>query len=357
MLRRAGEHMADNAEHQRMLRAELQQRTVKGPSKAKKRIAWSTLGALTGALLLFAVVRIGFIQSSYVDDVYTGGGCPTCSGGGGDMALDSISADSLGLADSAGMGASESAFDIVRQWIPDPETRRQGFERYGNLLEERASIALLSNDKDTPETVFNLFSGLGGSVGNLEMDQQRGSLTLNGEIPTRSLPALRTQLEELVGEKYFNDNLSATSQLNAVLHVDERIETIQEQIDTLTAQIEREDDEDARNQLIAQRNARETEKAAQENEKLRVVNETHLADVHITVQHVRPWWQTTSRYELEKSVTGFEQPSFGQSFWINVLFILRGLITFFSYTFWILIPLTVWWVWRKARWERLERYL
>lgn len=357
MLRRAGSHMAENADHQRMLRAQLQQRTPVRSPRTKKRIAWSALGALTGVLLLFAVVRVGFIQPVYVDDVYTGGGgCATCMGGGGGSA-GLLSADSLELADSAGMGVPESAFDIIQRWVPDPETRRQGFERYGNLLEQSASIALLSNDKDTPETVFNLFSGLGGSVANMDMDSQRGSLTLRGEIPTRSLPALKEQLEELVGEKYFNDNLSATSQLNTVLHVDERIETIQEQIDELNAQTELEEDEDTRAQLIAQRNARQTEKDAQEDEKLRIVNETHLADVHITVQHVRPWWQTTSRYELERSVTGFEQASFGQSFWINVLFILRGFLTFFSYTFWILIPLTLWWVWRKVRWERLERYL
>ena len=72
-------------------------------------------------------------------------------------------------------------------------------------------------------------------------------------------------------------------------------------------------------------------------------------DVTINVTKVDQWWETNSYWELTQSVTGFDSPSFGQRFMINVLYIIAKLILFFSYTFWIIIPAVIWWVVRRKR--------
>lgn len=351
MLTRAGKHMRNN-EHKHLLRAKLLEADVaRGPSKTGRRITWSILGTLTAALLIIGLVQQGHIASPQSQPVrYSGGG------GAGALA-DGAFADELALESTAGLGAPDVAFDIARQWIGDPETRRAGYDRYGDLLKKSSSIALLSNDKDDVDEVVSLFSALGGHIQSLTTDRDSGSLSLQGEIPTKSLSTLQDQLESLVGEKYFSENLRATSQLNTVLEIDTQMEYVQERIDEIRAALAADPDEETRTNLLVQLQNREAELETHEQAKLNTINDTHLTTVNINMEHVRPWWQTTSRYELEHSVTGFEDATFGQRFWINVLFIVRGALFLFSYTFWFIIPLTIWWSWKRIQWERLERHL
>lgn len=351
MLARAGKRMRNN-EHKHLLRAKLLEADVKrGPSKVSRRITWSVLGALTAALLLVGLVQQGHIASPPSQPVrYSGGG------GAGALA-DAGFADEAALESTSGLGAPDIALDIARQWIGDPETRRAGYDRYGDLLKKSSSIALLSNDKDDVGEVVSLFSALGGHIQHLTDNRETGRLTLQGEIPTKSLSTLQDQLKSLVGEKYFAENISAVSQLNTVLQTDSQMESIQARIDEIRAALAADPDEETRANLLIQLQNREAELETHEQAKLNTINDTHLTTININMEHVRPWWQTTSRYELEESVTGFEDATFGQQFWINVLFIVRGTLFLFSYTFWFIIPLLIWWSWNRIRWERLERHL
>lgn len=348
MLRRAGKQMPKNTEHQNQLRALLLQQPVR-TKHSRKRIAWTALASVTSVFLLFAVIRTGiYSQQTQVANPMGNGGCETC-----------VSSASTGLASGSLYDTLESSLTRQRGNTPtfDPGTRREGFERYGNLLKENSSIGLMSSDEEIDTTILSLFSSMGGSITSLNDYQDAGRWNMQGEIPTASLSEFRNQLREIVGDKNFSDNFQAASQLNQVLTVDEAIENLQTQIDELTAQIQSEKNETKRAQLVQQRDIHAYGITAHEEQKLTLVNETHLATISINTQYIRPWWQATNYYELEKSITGLGQKTFGQSIWINVLFVLRALIVVFSYTFWFVIPIIIWRTWNKIRWEKLERYL
>ncbi len=219
----------------------------------------------------------------------------------------------------------------------------------GDLFERNVNIRLMSKAKDAFTEISTIYTNLDGYIERAN-ENTRNSYTIVGRIPAQNISALRSELRSYVGsDDFYTESSMAYNRVPDAVVIDENIQEVIDAIALLEERIANETNANVLEKLnedLKQHNAYLNERKGTKDD---LMERVEYVDISITITKTPNWFESNSYWELSRSISGFDSPDFGQRFMINVLYMTTRLITFFSYTFWIIIPALIWWVVRRKR--------
>lgn len=362
ILKDLGERLrGSNESHRARLRAQLEAQAPQTHLVTSSSLAfwkqWLTLG--TGALAMLAIV----IATHHEPEVYT------YAPPSGSLSMN------LGLEDKdevTGLASEQTIADglVTRDdydYEPSPAPVKSGAavggvvdyeQEHGSMLEKTTTIALKTSTPDAVGKVESLFTSLGGHLSSISNYGLGQPSTLTGVVPADSYFLFREQLHDLVkADKFIFESLNADDLIPSAIEIDDNIEQINLDIEATKHQIQETKNSNERakleDELGQYYNQLEDLQASRDD----LDDRASFVNVSITVYDLPSFWEVGDQYELSGRVTGFEQPSFVQQVWINILIAGFWFLQVFSVTFWLIIPLIIWLISRRRQrkaWKELE---
>lgn len=236
----------------------------------------------------------------------------------------------------------------------------QDIAERGTLLEQDIKIGLISPKKDCEQYVENIFQSLGGFVENIHQSYNRqNSFTFKGKVPSVNIEALRIMLKDYAGaEKYYQEFAYAESRTADIIKIEEETKKVEDAIEYLKGAIATEQNSTKKTELEQKLQENLSYLAERQATGKDIQDRIDYADVTINLTKIPSWHQAKSFQELKTALSGFNDLTIGGQIILNILFGLVIIISILSYTFWILIIVGVWLIWRKRKtkekWEDLE---
>ena len=335
-----------NESHRLSLRAKLERESSSSSTVAKKRFAWMKFVVMpTSALAVLVLLVVTSVPRDTVDDlVYM----PEPAGIAGSL---SESADLESTASYMTVPSSKTFYERFLDGlgsntasIEDSDAYR---DEYGNLLEEDISFKMLAHDESVHQNIDELFTIVDGSIVSIN-DFSEDIREIQGSIPTDKKDFFIEELTEFVKNDNFITKIStAESRIADVVVIDEKILEVEEAIAALEEELTRDHTEEGRLSLEAQLQDLKNFLEERNDVKEEILNRVEMIDVVLRIEMVPKWGSATTLSELERSWYGFEDPSMFQQLFLNALFVLLKILLVLSYTFWLIVPLFIWHVWKR----------
>ncbi|HJN84753.1 MAG TPA: hypothetical protein QF873_00355 [Patescibacteria group bacterium] len=295
---------ASNPTHQASLREQLSEPTPVHVRIQPRKWQWA-LAPLAGVMaVLVLMVVINERQPQYAMNDFGG---------------NSLNGNVMGTMDSASSlgsetGLSSSSYIPSRPWnkFLNKKDIAEYQDTYGTALEESRRYNVLSKDLDEKTQVQDLFKLYDGSVTNVSDTMNR--FTITGTIPQEDIKSFQDRIEKLAAhDKYFSMNNTGQSRTQDLMKAptDEARQKIQDNVD--------------------------------------------FVDVVVTLDILPSLW-SSSTYDIRRVVAGYEKPALIQTVLIMFIFVLSTAITFFTATFWILIPVG-YLIWRRKKSRSTLKFL
>ena len=350
-LRGIGEVLrASNPGHRDALRARIVENV--SSREPRKRISMNWKRILVPAVPSVAVMALALVTIAYQPNYYAS--TPVY------LEVDETAPSSgLGVADfidATGMTAGAPAPTFRQKFIRGIGSHSASQKKindyraeHGDLLDESMQINVLTREEDAVEEVEDIVRDLGGYVQNVR-GSSGGNTTIKVQIPKDELSSLRDELKDLAkSDDHYSERRQAYNRVADAVVIDEKIQEVEEAITELEEKLANAEDENLKAQYEAQLAQHRAYLEERQETKEELMEQVEYADVSIAVTQIESWWRADSYYDMNKAIAGFESPGFAERLWINVLFVTSRLLIAFSYTFWIIIPLGIWWFMRRKR--------
>ena len=345
-LKKMGDVMGnDNPKHKESLRQRVQDNFRCETVRPKR---WPRVLAPVFSVAVMALLVV--VSSTYQPNYYSD--TPIVIEDSRSYSGDMVASDTAMLSESAGLGAPTFKNSFLRGVGKNTATQKQIDEYravHGDMFEEDLSVSLLSKEKDSVQDVESIITGLGGYVDNVR-ESRYGTSTITGRIPKENVELLRDDLRDFVKkDKFYTERRQAQNRVADAIAIDEKVQEVEGAIVLLSEQLATEEDPERIKELNEElRQHYSYLKERQETRDL-FIEQVEYVDISIAVSEIESWWSSDSYFELSQTITGYESPGFVERLLINVLFVLGALITIFTYTFWFVIPLVIWLIFRRRR--------
>lgn len=347
-LKKIGENMrASHDAHKESLRHRLTALHPEEPVLLPKRLTWFPVLSW-GAVVVIALVignamydrsaaydtsvSFNIIDNSLVDERDGMGAVSEAA----DMVTGGWFADGSEMIASYPPGVKN---DVTHEDIVDYE------EDNGAMLEQSVNISMLTQEDDASETVVALFASLGGHLSSIHSNDDNFT-TITGSIPVSRMSLFYEQLDMLVKSDAFIEKIvQGDSVIREAIDIAQREQDLRDVEAEMTEQLQRAETTDEQKKVLRQSLELISDEMIElTRERDALDNRVDYVTVSVTIEELPSIWGVQNTHQLNDVIAGYESPTLWQKILINVLTVFFIAVEFFSLTFWILIPLGIFFI-------------